>query len=172
MDDSTDFPVSLVFSEQQSSGQNWDGWRGAAAHGSSASHRLPVVWSPTRSVVWKARVRGKGNSSPVIWQDRIILTTLVDTESGPELAVLCLDRSSGELRWWHSVGPPRGRAHEINGYASATPATDGQHIYFFFGANGLICLASITAFIQSCPFTGSNSNASKTSNPTGRCSSH
>jgi outer membrane protein assembly factor BamB len=88
-------------------------------------------------VVWKTPVRGRGNSSPIVWGDRIFLTTAY--EGGRRVSLLAYRRADGRLLWETSA--PAGRsdsgAHDKNGHASATAATDGQRIYVSFGPRGL-----------------------------------
>ena len=95
------------------------------------------TWSATQNVLWKVAVPGRGNSSPIVWGDRIFLTTAY--ENGRRVSVLAYRRSDGRLLW--ETPAPAGRtdsgAHFKNGYASATPATDGQRIYVSFGPRGL-----------------------------------
>jgi outer membrane protein assembly factor BamB len=90
--------------------------------------------------LWKAAVPGRGNSSPIVWGDRIIVTT-ADTD-GRRLSVLAYRRSDGAKLW--ETPAPAGRtdryAHFKNGHASATPATDGRRIYVSFGGRGLMAL--------------------------------
>jgi len=84
-------------------------------------------------------VPGNGNSSPIVWGDRIFLTTGYD--SGRRLSVVALRRSDG-MKLWETFAP-EGRTpygHYKNGHASATPATDGQRVYVSFGTRGLLAL--------------------------------
>lgn len=115
----------------------WPRWRGPAGDGHSAEKDIPVKWDAS-SIVWKASLKGSGQSSPVIWGDRIFLTSA--TGSGKARIVMCLDRKSGNLLWekeaWTGTPEP---SHAQNGFASATCATDGEHIVAFFGKGGLHC---------------------------------
>ena len=117
----------------------WPGWRGPSAQGHVAGSGYPHAWSDTENVLWKVPVPGSGNSSPVIWGDRIFLTTAYD--GGERLSVLCFQRSDGALLWETRI-PHRGveRGHRKNGHASATPATDGELVYASFGTHGLVAL--------------------------------
>jgi outer membrane protein assembly factor BamB len=95
------------------------------------------MWSDTHNVGWKVAVPGSGNSSPIIWGDRIFLTSAYD--GGRRLSVLAFRRSDG-YRIWESFAP-NGSAefvHQKNGNASATPATDGERVYVSFGSRGLM----------------------------------
>jgi len=116
----------------------WPGWRGGAAHGVT-SYTLPTHWDRNRGVQWVVDVPGRGNSSPVVWDDRILLTSTIGSGDDAQAAVLCFDRTSGELLWKRTVGATHGATHGKNGYASATVATDGQRVVASFGDLGLVC---------------------------------
>jgi hypothetical protein len=115
----------------------WPRWRGPSGQGLAAGSGYPDTWSATQNVLWKTPVPGSGNSSPIVWRDRIFLTTA--TENGKRLSLLAYRRSDG-VRLWETAAPD-GRtdfgAHYKNGYASATPATDGERVYVSFGTRGL-----------------------------------
>jgi outer membrane protein assembly factor BamB len=118
---------------------NWVHWRGPSGQGYSDDTRVPLTWSETKNVVWKVKLPGVGNSSPVVWGDRIFLTAA--SKDGDERYVLCLRKSDGKLLWQKtaSKGVAPGRTHAWNGYASASCTTDGKHVYAFFGTPGLFC---------------------------------
>ena len=117
----------------------WSRWRGPSGQGHVSGTGYPVTWSSTENVLWKAKVPGKGNSSPIVWANRIFLTTAHD--DGNKLSVLCFRRSDGELLWEVFI-PQTGveYAHKKNGHASATPTTDGEKVYVSFGTHGVIAL--------------------------------
>jgi len=117
----------------------WPGWRGPNASGVAPGGCRAVYFSPTAGVRWKVEVPGRGNSSPVVWDDLVFLTSALPGDDPPALAVLCYRRSDGRLLWKAEVGRAFGRTHTKNGYASATVATDGQRVYSFFGSTGLFC---------------------------------
>jgi len=115
----------------------WSRWRGPSGQGLVTSSGYPDKWSATENVLWKKSVPGRGNSSPIVWGDRVFLTTAQD--GGRKLSLLAFRRSDGSLLWEASA--PEGRsesAHEKNGTASATPSTDGERIYVSFGSRGLM----------------------------------
>jgi outer membrane protein assembly factor BamB len=116
----------------------WPGWRGPSAQGLSREAELPLVWSAGEHVAWRTEIPGAGNSSPVIWGDRIFLSSAF--ESGKRRTLLALRRSDGEILWSADAPfvPPEGRVRDKNGYASATPATDGERVVVFFGNTGLV----------------------------------
>jgi outer membrane protein assembly factor BamB len=86
--------------------------------------------------LWKTPLKGSGQSSPVIWGDRIFLTTAL--ENGKQRVVFCCGRKSGKVLWEHVAwtGDPE-PSHKMNGWASATCATDGEVVVAFFGKGGL-----------------------------------
>ena len=114
---------------------DWPQWRGPMSDGHSSETDVPVKWDAT-SVLWKTALPGNGQSSPVIAGDRIFLTA--EQQQGRERIVFCVDRTSGKIVWQETVwtGEPE-KSHTMNGWASATCATDGQHVVAFFGRGGL-----------------------------------
>jgi outer membrane protein assembly factor BamB len=114
---------------------NWPSWRGPTGDGHSAEKGLPIQWD-AKSVVWKTPLKGRGQSSPVIWGERIFLTTA--PADGKQRVVCCLDRKDGKLLWEHVAwkGTPE-KSHEMNGWATPTCATDGENVVAFFGKGGL-----------------------------------
>jgi outer membrane protein assembly factor BamB len=114
---------------------NWPRWRGPQQDGHAADADLPVQWSG-ESIAWKTTLPGIGQSSPIIWGDRIFLTAYLD--NGRERIVFCVDRVSGKILWQQSAwkGEPE-PSHQMNGWASASCVTDGQIVVSFFGRGGL-----------------------------------
>jgi hypothetical protein len=117
----------------------WVYWRGPSGQGYVEDGRVPLSWSEDKNVVWKTPLPGTGNSTPVIWGDRIFLTA--SDKGGRERYVLCVRRSDGKILWQRLAARDDhpGRSHPWNGYASASCATDGQRVYAFFGTPGLFC---------------------------------
>jgi outer membrane protein assembly factor BamB len=135
-------PLPLAAHDARETGEaldRWPAWRGPDASGVAPGGSPPVVFGPEQGVRWKVPVPGRGNSSPVVWQDRVFLTTALDDAKPSNLAVLCFARSDGRLLWQTEVGAGQGRTHAKNGHASASVATDGQRVVSFFGATGLFC---------------------------------
>jgi outer membrane protein assembly factor BamB len=115
----------------------WPRWRGPSGQGSVPPGKYANTWSPTRNVKWRVPVAGAGNSSPIVWGDRIYLTSAQD--NGARLSLLAFNRADGK-QLWETVIPTDGieRVHQKNGHASATPVTDGRLIYASFGRHGLV----------------------------------
>lgn len=112
-------------------GENWPGWRGASGDGISVEKGVPTQWSSTENIAWKSAIPGEGHSSPVIWGDRVFITTCLSDRE--ERVLLCLDRRTGKSVWQQVVlKSPLETIHPLNSRASGTPATDGEQIYVTF----------------------------------------
>jgi outer membrane protein assembly factor BamB len=143
---------------------NWHQWRGPEASGVARVADPPVTWAPDRNIRWKIAVDGRGSSTPIVWQDRIFLLTSVDTgKANPSLPkpedqpkrpfgitypnteyafiVICLDRETGREIWRRTAAKkiPQEGHHGDNNFASASPTTDGQRLYAWFGMVGMFC---------------------------------
>ncbi|HVM47886.1 MAG TPA: PQQ-binding-like beta-propeller repeat protein [Candidatus Acidoferrum sp.] len=140
----------------------WPQFRGPEGRGISTNTGVPADWSATENVLWKTNLPGRGWSSPIVWGDRVFVTTAVN--SGPsepprkglyiggerpdaprpehEWKLLCLDLSSGKVRWEHLLhrGGPPDPIHLKNSYASETPVTDGEQVYVCIGNVGVCCV--------------------------------
>ena len=126
-------------------GEDWPEFRGSSGQGHSRQTDLPLEWDTERNVAWKKSIPGKGWSSPIVSQGRIVLTTAVgldqDDSSRQSLRTLCLDAATGKLLWDNEVFRTKaGPNHEKNSYASPTPITDGQLLYIHFGPDGTAAL--------------------------------
>ncbi len=120
--------------------RQWPGFRGPTGQGHARQSDLPLEWNKDgKNIVWRMPVPGKGNSSPVVWGDRIFLTS--SDETGKERAVHCFSRQDGKLLWTAKapVRVPEPGVRDKNGYASATPVTDGERVISFLGSSGLLC---------------------------------
>jgi outer membrane protein assembly factor BamB len=128
--------LALVFGTRAMHAEtNWPRWRGPQQNGQSTETDLPVKWSDA-NLAWKTELPGGGQSSPIIWGDRIFLTSAL--AQGKERVVLCIDRKTGQMMWQHTAwkGEPE-KSHIMNGWASATCVTDGEIVIAFFGIGGL-----------------------------------
>jgi outer membrane protein assembly factor BamB len=119
--------------------EQWHQWRGPSGQGLCDDSRVPVSWSETENVLWKTPLPGRGNSSPIVWGDRVFLTAA--SKDGKERYVLCIGASDGKILWQKLAAkdPDPGKSHDWNGYASASCTTDGERVYAFFGTPGLFC---------------------------------
>lgn len=122
---------ALLLLAVASRAEEWPRWRGPRGDGTSAETHIPTRWSKTENVVWKIPIPGKGHSSPVIWGDRIFLTTCIEEEE--KRLLLCLSHTNGRLLWQQEVLTAKLEPkHALNSFASSTPATDGRHVWVTF----------------------------------------
>lgn len=117
---------------------DWPAWRGPTGQGISAETDLPLEWGSKRNVRWKSPLPEPGNSTPIIWGERVFLT---QAESrGRKRMILCFDRRDGKVLWKKVVDyEEREPTHKTNGYCSASPATDGERVVVFHGSAGVYC---------------------------------
>jgi outer membrane protein assembly factor BamB len=121
---------------------NWGHWRGPTGNGVAVNAKPPLEWSETKNIKWKAKIPGKGSGSPVIWDKQVFAVSAVPTDGGRfQFQLLSFDRASGKPNWERTatVAKPHEGTHSTNGYASASPCTDGEHVYAHFGSQGLYC---------------------------------
>jgi outer membrane protein assembly factor BamB len=144
---------------------NWPQWRGPGSAAVSSETTLPEEWTPTKNIAWKTKLPGRGHSSPVIWGNRIFLTTAIEgdavegakapkhTYGGEDFVhpdaigankshkflAIALDRDSGKVVWERVVHDGRvyDDRHKKASYANPTAVTDGKTVYFYFGTEGL-----------------------------------
>jgi outer membrane protein assembly factor BamB len=144
-------------------GRYWPQWRGPLGTGEAPLARPPVEWSETKNVRWKVAVPGVGKSTPVVWDDLVIVTSAVPSSkdlaarasspasshpqvspaaSAYEFVVLAYGRGDGRLRWRRAVKEekPHEGTHKDGTYASGSALTDGRRVYAFFGSRGLYAL--------------------------------
>jgi outer membrane protein assembly factor BamB len=134
----------------------WPQWRGPHFKGVSTTANPPLTWSETKNVLWKAPLPGRGNSTPVVWGNRLFVTSAVpagvtgDAQHTPRgglpsrgmhrFVVLALDRQTGTTLWERTVREqePHEASHFDNGtWASPSPITDGQRVFAYFESFGL-----------------------------------
>lgn len=117
----------------------WPRWRGPSGQGLASGAGYPDRWSETENVLWKTPVPGRGHSSPIVWGDRIFLTSA--SQDGSERFVLCFRRSDGQMLWRTPISVPTSESiYRKNSYASSTVSTDGERVYAYFGNGGLAAL--------------------------------
>jgi len=127
---------------------NWPQFRGAGGLGIAQAKDLPVTWSDSENLAWKTPLPGAGASSPIALNSKLYVTCYsgygVDRDrSGSmedlRLHVVCVDATNGKILWDKEIKPvlPESSRVRDHGYAAATPASDGKHLYLFFGKSGV-----------------------------------
>jgi outer membrane protein assembly factor BamB len=120
--------------------RNWPRFRGPSGQGEAVGAAPPTEWDAAgKNILWRTKVPDRGNSSPVVWGDRIFLTSAKN--QGADRAVVCFDRGDGRLLW-SQMPPariPEAFVRDKNGYATPTPVTDGERVIAFLGSCGLVC---------------------------------
>ncbi len=145
-------------------GVHWHQWRGPEANGTSQTSNPPLEWSEVKNVRWKVAIKGQGNASPIIWGDKVFLLSAINTgrvdpdaakpEDQPKrvfgikhpntfykFEVLCLDKNTGKELWRQTATervPHEGTHHDAD-FASASPTTDGERLFCWFGSAGMYC---------------------------------
>lgn len=122
---------------------NWGHWRGPTGNG-SAEGQPPTQWNSTKNVKWQVEIPGSGSGSPIVWDDRVFVVTSVPAKQQSQLLQFqlhCFDRQTGKPLWQKTAveATPHQETHSTNTHASASPCTDGQHVYAHFGSRGLFC---------------------------------
>lgn len=129
----------LILSATILRSENWPQFRGPSNQGRSTETGLPLKWSATENVLWKTPIPGESWSCPIVWNDRIFLTTA--TDNGQTCRVLSLEAKSGKVLWNKEVFQQVPRRKETrNTYATPTPATDGERVYACFGDGSFVAL--------------------------------
>jgi outer membrane protein assembly factor BamB len=155
------FLLMLALAIPATAADNWPRYRGPGALGVAEDAELPDSWDTSKNVEWKRDIPGRGWSSPIVWGNRVFLTTVAnagkteDARKGlyfggdrskaskdvHEWRVLCLDLATGKIVWNEVVhkAAPQNPVHIKNSYASETPVTDGERVYAYFGNVGVFC---------------------------------
>ncbi len=121
------------------SAENWPGFRGPTRQGVSSETNLPLQWSQGSNVLWKTPTTGSAWSSPIVWGDRIFLTTAQD--GGSSCHVLSLDARTGKVVWdKHVFDQQTLTKRRQNSYASPTPVTDGNSVFAVFADGSIVAL--------------------------------
>ncbi|HEV3005873.1 MAG TPA: PQQ-binding-like beta-propeller repeat protein [Pirellulales bacterium] len=142
--------------------QNWPSFRGSDAAGVADAQNPPTTWDGPEgiNIRWKTPIPGLGHSCPIVWNDRVFVTTAVSGDPDPKVRIglygdvasvddltphtwlmYCLDKHSGEIVWQRTAneGVPKIKRHLKGSQANCTPATDGRHVVACFGSEGLYC---------------------------------
>jgi len=150
---------------------NWPQWRWPQSQGISTETAFPLEWSSTTNVAWKTAIAGRGHSGPVVWGDRVFLTTAIEGavvpgHKAPEhfdggkpflhpdsvgvdrtntLKVIALDAKTGKIVWEQIAhdGPMYDNRHTRSSYASTTPVTDGERVYVHFGPEAVYAFVAL-----------------------------
>lgn len=142
----------------------WPQWRGPQATGVAPYGDPPVEWSEFKNVRCKIEIPGKGRASPIVWGDRVFVSTAIPTgqqvetqESGEDtlngqrivrpveiqsFTFFAIERKSGAIVWQRTVRRelPHEGTHIDGSWASGSPVTDGERVYAYFGSRGLVLL--------------------------------
>jgi outer membrane protein assembly factor BamB len=134
------------------SAADWPSFRGPHSSGISEEKGLPTRWDDQENLIWKLDLPGPGSSSPVVWGDKVFVTCYSGYGSNQRNPgdqadlrrhLLCVDRKAGKVLWDKEVKAKLPEARfagpyiTLHGYASSTPATDGERVYVFFGKTGV-----------------------------------
>jgi outer membrane protein assembly factor BamB len=145
--------------------QQWPHWRGPNVDGASATAQPPLTWDATKNIAWKTPIDGRGSATPIVWGERVFVTTAIDTgrtadakdlplpdssvgekrteapNTWHQFVALALDRSTGKVLWRKVCAErvPHEGHHMTHSYAAGSPTTDGQRLIVSFGSFGLYC---------------------------------
>jgi outer membrane protein assembly factor BamB len=151
--------IAVALTTSTALGADWSQFRGPGGSGTSEEKGLPVNWSEKDNIVWRAKLPGPGTSCPIAVGKRVYLTCysgyglgkFKKGEKGPEditallRHLVCIDRAKGEILWTKDFQPLNPESNyyqhegDFHGYASSTPASDGERLYVSFGASGIYC---------------------------------
>ena len=153
----------LISAQDTPSGSvNWPSFRGPNASGIAEGYALPTSWNveSSENIRWKTPIPGLGLSSPIVWENRIFISTAIGGQGSPPLKiglygdvesvrddtvhrwiVYCLDKQTGRIVWEKTAhsAVPRVKRHPKSTHANSTLVTDGKRLVAFFGSEGLYC---------------------------------
>ncbi len=150
------------FAPRSEAEKYWPQWRGPLYTGVAPHGDPPLRWSESKNVRWKVEIPGKGSASPIVWGDLVFVSTAIPTEevtppsnqaAGPswrrgitpthrqKFALFAFKRRDGSLAWQRTAREalPHEGTHQDGTWASASPLTDGERVYAYFGSHGLYC---------------------------------
>jgi outer membrane protein assembly factor BamB len=160
------FNVCLLLVASGLLAQNWPSFRGPEGKGLADGLNPPIEWDVDLplNILWRTPIPGLSHSSPIIWEDRIFVATVVSGDPNPDFRrafalmgaeaatsskdtarqswrLYCLDKKNGEIRWEKVVyeGIPKSKRHPKNSHLSQTPATNGEYVVVYLGSEGLYC---------------------------------
>jgi len=149
---------SQSFAQSDMELSNWPQWRGPMNTGAATKGNPPIKFNETQNLKWKTPIPGKGHSTPIVWDDKIIVTTAVpkdlnsvdmdewrqssSTDLVLDYKVFLIDLNNGKIIWKKTVTSekPEEKTHKLGSWASNSPCTDGERIYAYFGSRGIFCL--------------------------------
>lgn len=150
----------LISMASVANAQNWPSFRGANASGVADGKPTPTTWNVEKgeNILWKTAIPGLAHASPVVWGNKLFITTAISSLAKPTLRVglfgdvdsdkdvsnhtwhvYCVDKGTGKILWDKvaAEGVPKVKRHIKATHANSTPATDGKYVVAFFGAEGL-----------------------------------
>lgn len=146
----TIFSVVTISASAYGEQAQWPSFRGPNNNGLVHHGKPPVEWSETKNIRWKTAIPGAGHASPVLWGDYLYVQTAVEApvdgwlgDSKYRYKLLAVHRKSGKVAWEKTLRealPVEESHHRTATFASNTGITDGEHLYAFFGSQGLYCL--------------------------------
>lgn len=155
-------PAVNAANEVVATPSNWPSFRGIDGTGVADGQHPPITWNVKegKNVRWKTPIPGLGHSCPVVWGNRVFVTTAINSKPDQKIRIgnygdvasvddktkhtwqlICLDRDTGQILWTKTAyeGVPKIKRHLKGSQANCTPATDGQHVIACFGSEGLYC---------------------------------
>lgn len=115
--------------------QNWPQWRGPEANGVAGEGSYPVKFSDEENLAWKVALPGPGRSTPAVWENKIVLTAVIDDQDG----VFCYNMSGSKL-WEKTIGDAREGKHRMGTGSNPSPVTDGEHVVVYYKSGNIACL--------------------------------
>jgi outer membrane protein assembly factor BamB len=127
--------IAIVVFQGAVFAENWPQWRGAKLDGISHEKDLPIQWTAHSNIAWKLPLPGAAGATPVVWENRIFLTSV----DGTDLVLMCVG-TDGKVQWKEVVSSGnRDVRNDEGNSASASPCTDGKHVWCFFANGTLAC---------------------------------
>ena len=132
--------LSLVLGADPAPSQSWPGFRGDGSSTSTAKN-LPLTWSPTENLAWRTPLPGYGQSSPVVWKDRVFVTA-IDGAEKEKLLVVAVDVKTGKAAWTKEfAATQKGKNNPMMSRAAPTPVVDADAVYAFFESGDVVALS-------------------------------
>jgi len=128
----------VMFAAGAALAANWPAWRGSDGSGTCLEPQLPLRWSSNENVRWRVLLPDRGNSTPIVWAERVFITQAMEKEN--RRTVMCFDRRDGKLLWQR--GPTwadKELTHPDNPPCTPSPVTDGERVIAWFGSAGVFC---------------------------------